>query len=104
MPLGTEDRTTITERLSMHGHVFDAGELDRLDDLFTADVVYDISDFGHEPLWSESPPTVRPRSRWGQRIRSLIKSPTSSSPSWTTDGYAPCPRESGSTRTARAAV
>ncbi|MEU9892224.1 nuclear transport factor 2 family protein [Streptomyces phaeochromogenes] len=50
MPLGTEDRTTITERLSMHGHVFGAGELDRLDDLFTADVVYDISDFGQEPL------------------------------------------------------
>jgi hypothetical protein len=50
MPLGPEDRTAITELLSMHGHLFDAGELDRLDELFTADVVYDISDLGQEPL------------------------------------------------------
>jgi hypothetical protein len=50
MPLGVDDRTTITELLSLHGHLFDVGELDRLDELFTADVVYDISDFGPEPL------------------------------------------------------
>ncbi|WP_151475865.1 nuclear transport factor 2 family protein [Streptomyces albicerus] len=50
MPLGPEDRTAIAELLSMHGHLFDAGELDRLDELFTADVVYDISDLGQEPL------------------------------------------------------
>ncbi|NGO07734.1 nuclear transport factor 2 family protein [Streptomyces sp. HC44] len=50
MGLGFEDRTAITELLSMHGHLFDAGELDRLDELFTADVVYDVSDFGQEPF------------------------------------------------------
>ncbi|MGP4051668.1 nuclear transport factor 2 family protein [Streptomyces sp. 2A115] len=48
MPLSLEDRTAITELLSTHGHLFDAGELDRLDELFTADVIYDISDFGQE--------------------------------------------------------
>ena len=34
----------------MHGHLFDEGELDRLDELFTGDVVYDVRDFGQEPL------------------------------------------------------
>ena len=50
MALAPEDRTAITELLAMHGHLFDGGELDRLDELFTADVVYDITDLGHEPL------------------------------------------------------
>jgi hypothetical protein len=36
--------------ISMHGHLIDAGELDRLDELFTADVVYDVTDFGFGPL------------------------------------------------------
>ncbi|MEV0223323.1 nuclear transport factor 2 family protein [Streptomyces sp. NPDC050704] len=51
MPLGVEDRMAITELLSMHGHLFDAGELDRLDELFTDDIVYDVTDLGAaEPL------------------------------------------------------
>lgn len=44
--LTAEDRWMIGETLSMHGHLFDEGELDRLDELFTADVVYDVSDLG----------------------------------------------------------
>lgn len=40
------DRWTI----SLHGHLFDEGHLDRLDELFTPDVVYDLSDVGIEPL------------------------------------------------------
>lgn len=44
------DRTAITELICMHGHLCDSGELDRLDELFTPDVVYDVSDFGQEPL------------------------------------------------------
>ena len=50
MALDADDRTAITELLSLHGHLFDAGELDRLDELFTDDVVYDVTDFGQEPL------------------------------------------------------
>ena len=50
MELTAEDRAAVIELISMHGHLFDGGELDRLDELFTADVVYDITDFGREPL------------------------------------------------------
>jgi hypothetical protein len=37
--LTAEDRWAIGETISLHGHLFDEGELDRLDELFTADVV-----------------------------------------------------------------
>ncbi|MGW2837752.1 nuclear transport factor 2 family protein [Streptomyces sp. NPDC001493] len=40
----------ITELISLHGHLVDDGSLDRLEELFTADVVYDLTDFGQEPL------------------------------------------------------
>ncbi|MFI0445412.1 nuclear transport factor 2 family protein [Actinomadura sp. 6N118] len=50
MTFTADDRTAITELISMHGHVCDSGELDRLDEVLTPDVVYDISDFGQEPL------------------------------------------------------
>jgi 3-phenylpropionate/cinnamic acid dioxygenase small subunit len=45
-----EDRLAITELISLHGHLVDDGSLDRLEELFTADVVYDLSDFGQEAL------------------------------------------------------
>jgi ketosteroid isomerase-like protein len=44
--LSAEDRCAITETLSLHGHLFDQGQLDRLDELFTPDVVYDVTDVG----------------------------------------------------------
>ncbi|MYW63682.1 nuclear transport factor 2 family protein [Streptomyces sp. SID8379] len=50
MALDPEDRTAVTELLALHGHLTDAGELDRLGELFTPDVVYDITDFGQPPL------------------------------------------------------
>jgi len=50
MPLTSEDRLAITDLVALHGHLFDEGELGRLDELFTADVVYDASDFGQEPM------------------------------------------------------
>ncbi len=50
MPLTSEDRLAIADLVALHGHLFDEGELDRLDELFTADVVYDASDFGQEPM------------------------------------------------------
>jgi hypothetical protein len=50
MPLTADDRSAIAELISLHGHLFDEGELDRLDELFTGDVVCDVRDFGQEPL------------------------------------------------------
>jgi len=45
-----EDRLAVTELIALHGHLFDEGELDRLGELFTADVVYDVSDYGQGEL------------------------------------------------------
>ncbi|WP_405915000.1 nuclear transport factor 2 family protein [Streptomyces sp. NBC_00728] len=50
MSLAVEDRLAITELVSLHGHLVDDGSLDRLKELFTADVVYDLTDFGEKPL------------------------------------------------------
>ncbi|MFD5466368.1 nuclear transport factor 2 family protein [Kitasatospora sp. NPDC127059] len=50
MSLALEDRLAITELVSLHGHVVDDGSLDRLAEVFTSDVVYDLTDFGQEPL------------------------------------------------------
>src|SRR5450755_955067 len=44
--LQAEDRWAIGEILSLHGHIFDAGHLDRLDEIFTPEVVYDMSAVG----------------------------------------------------------
>jgi hypothetical protein len=41
-----DDRIAITDLISMHGHLVDAGDLDRLDELFTGDVEYDVTDLG----------------------------------------------------------
>jgi 3-phenylpropionate/cinnamic acid dioxygenase small subunit len=40
------DRAEIAELLARHGHLFDDGEFDRLDLLFTASVRYDVTAFG----------------------------------------------------------
>jgi 3-phenylpropionate/cinnamic acid dioxygenase small subunit len=45
-----EDRVAITDLISMHGHLTDSGQLDRMTELFTDDVVYDLTDYGQEPL------------------------------------------------------
>jgi 3-phenylpropionate/cinnamic acid dioxygenase small subunit len=45
-----EDRTAITELLAMHGHLVDAGHLHRLDEVFTADVLYDVTPMGADPI------------------------------------------------------
>ena len=46
MTLSVEDRTAITELICRHGHLVDGGELHRMDELFTADAVFDLADFG----------------------------------------------------------
>jgi SnoaL-like domain len=42
----TEDHLALHELIALHGHLFDMGELDRLEELFTDDVVYDVEDLG----------------------------------------------------------
>ncbi|WP_067546786.1 nuclear transport factor 2 family protein [Nocardia crassostreae] len=51
MALSLQDRLDITELLSQHGHFMDSGELDRLDQLFTDDIVYDLADLGMVSLY-----------------------------------------------------
>lgn len=40
------DRWAITEILAWHGHLFDGGHLDRLEEIFTPDAIYDLTSAG----------------------------------------------------------
>ncbi|MCU1413991.1 MAG: hypothetical protein JWN80_1331 [Microbacteriaceae bacterium] len=44
------DRILIHELVNLHGHLMDAGAFDRLNELFTEDVVYDLSALGAAEL------------------------------------------------------
>ncbi len=46
MTLTTEDRLAIHELLALHGHLVDEGALDRLGEVFTDDVAYDLTPMG----------------------------------------------------------
>ena len=46
MAISPDDRAAISELLALHGHLFDDGELDRLDRLFTGPVSYDVTALG----------------------------------------------------------
>jgi hypothetical protein len=50
MTITCDDRAAITELIAKHGHICDSGELDRLNEVFTADVIYDVTDFGQPVL------------------------------------------------------
>lgn len=50
MTLSLEDRLAVTELISLHGHLVDDGSLDRMAELFTDDVVYDLTEYGQPPL------------------------------------------------------
>jgi hypothetical protein len=41
--LTTDDRLDIAETLALHAHLVDADQLDRIDELFTPDAVYDMT-------------------------------------------------------------
>jgi SnoaL-like domain len=45
MAFTADDRLAIHEVVSLHGHLFDNGELERRDEVFTSDAVYDASEF-----------------------------------------------------------
>ncbi|MEU7874759.1 nuclear transport factor 2 family protein [Dactylosporangium sp. NPDC049140] len=46
MALTASDRQAITNLINMHGHLTDQGEFERMDELFTPDAEFDLSDFG----------------------------------------------------------
>lgn len=50
MALTTQDRLAIHELLGLHGHVVDAGDLPRLSEVFTDDVIYDLTLMGGPSL------------------------------------------------------
>ncbi|SHK57534.1 nuclear transport factor 2 family protein [Actinacidiphila paucisporea] len=50
MALTHEDRTAVTDLIAMHGHLVDSGRFDLMDELFTPDATYDVTDFGQPPL------------------------------------------------------
>ncbi|WP_330254586.1 nuclear transport factor 2 family protein [Nocardia sp. NBC_00565] len=50
MALSVQDRIEIGDLIALHGHLMDAGELDRMDELFTAGITYDLNDFGRGEL------------------------------------------------------
>ncbi|MFF4505245.1 nuclear transport factor 2 family protein [Streptomyces sp. NPDC001401] len=51
MAFALEDRLAVTELIALHGHLVDGGELDRSGEVFTTDVVYDLSDFGQGEIF-----------------------------------------------------
>ncbi|GAA5067469.1 nuclear transport factor 2 family protein [Nocardia callitridis] len=44
--MNIEDREAIIRLINQHGYLIDTGRLDQLHEVFTADVEYDVSDFG----------------------------------------------------------
>jgi hypothetical protein len=48
--LTADDRLAIHELVSLHGHLMDHGDFERLDELFAHDVVYDLNAFGQGAL------------------------------------------------------
>ncbi|MBB5911875.1 3-phenylpropionate/cinnamic acid dioxygenase small subunit [Nocardia transvalensis] len=46
MTISTADRLAIHELLALHGHLSDAGAFDRMTEVFTDDVVYDMNEYG----------------------------------------------------------
>jgi hypothetical protein len=50
MTFTTGDRTAVTDLIALHGHLCDDGDLEGLRELFTPDVVYDVSDIGGHPI------------------------------------------------------
>lgn len=48
--MSSDDRIEIRELINLHGHLMDEGEFGRLEELFTADVVYDLSAYGDGKL------------------------------------------------------
>ncbi|MGV9678645.1 nuclear transport factor 2 family protein [Nocardia sp. NPDC003482] len=48
MAISTADRLAIHELLALHGHLSDAGDFDRMGEVFVADVEYNLTELGGE--------------------------------------------------------
>lgn len=46
MALSRTDRDAITDLINLHGHLTDTGQFGRMSELFTDDVIYDVTDVG----------------------------------------------------------
>jgi hypothetical protein len=46
MTLRVEDRLDVHELIALHGQLVDAGEMERIGEVFVADVVHDLTDVG----------------------------------------------------------
>lgn len=55
MNLTTDDRLNIIDVINRHGHVCDANALDRLDEVYTPDLILDASELGRPALPSFDP-------------------------------------------------
>jgi hypothetical protein len=66
--LPTEDVLAIHELLALYGHIIDEREWHRVAELFTADAVYDMRDFG------------LPEARGAEAIRALWSAPDAAHP------------------------
>lgn len=54
MDFTTDDHIEVQRLISLHGHLVDHGELDRLSEIFTDDVSYDLSPLGGPVLHGAS--------------------------------------------------
>lgn len=50
LDITAEDRIAIHETIALHGHLADGREWDRLGEVFAADVVFDVTDYGYGTL------------------------------------------------------
>ncbi|MEV3934502.1 nuclear transport factor 2 family protein [Glycomyces sp. NPDC049804] len=50
MTISADDRAAVFDLLAMHGHLIDAGELDRLGEILTCDAIYDVTSLGAPAL------------------------------------------------------
>lgn len=48
--MDTADILAIHQLLGLYGHIIDDREWDRMDELFTEDLIFDAADFGGEPM------------------------------------------------------
>jgi len=44
--LSEDDRSSITDLINRHGHLVDTGQFERLHEILTDDVAYDVTDLG----------------------------------------------------------
>ena len=105
MPLDLEDRLAIADLIHQHGHLTDAGALDRYGELFASDVRYDVTALGggvlvgvealrdHETCLAHQPELVGRLHLDHHGLRAVCAS-TMSNMRWRTSSTVPVPSRS----------